>query len=153
MPPTTRLFARRFCAQFAPLSKPSSPILRNLRSPASRRTYATGEKGPNPKPGQSPFKVWPFIAITLAGSGAYVLMVRSRAGMYYFPFGLGCNCSRYGLGLDFELELSSFESRFKGPKHDDCGNPSHYVFTNSSSRKTLPSSSSNLPISTSANKD
>ncbi|KAA8577266.1 hypothetical protein EYC84_007242 [Monilinia fructicola] len=31
-------------------------------------------------PRNGPLKIWPFVAITLAGSGAYALMVRSRAG-------------------------------------------------------------------------
>ncbi|KAL3423914.1 uridylate kinase [Phlyctema vagabunda] len=52
----------------------------NARVP--RRGYAaTGEKGPRPVPGQSPFKVWPFIAIFLAGTGSYVLMVNQRLDM------------------------------------------------------------------------
>ncbi|SLM38881.1 uridylate kinase [Lasallia pustulata] len=36
-----------------------------------RRTYGSG---PNPTPGRSPLKVWPFIAITLVGTGSYTLM-------------------------------------------------------------------------------
>ncbi|RAL63073.1 hypothetical protein DID88_004158 [Monilinia fructigena] len=36
-------------------------------------------------PRNSPLKVWPFVAITLAGSGAYALMVRSRAGTDMTP--------------------------------------------------------------------
>ncbi|KAI9832378.1 MAG: bifunctional uridylate/adenylate kinase [Sarea resinae] len=53
----------------------SSPFQRHAQH-SFRRAYATG---PNPTPGQSPLKVWPFVAITLAGGGAYVLLVNSRA--------------------------------------------------------------------------
>ncbi|CAG8982907.1 hypothetical protein HYALB_00002924 [Hymenoscyphus albidus] len=79
--PTSRLLSRRVCQQFAPIRKPISPIFRNLRAPATRRGYASGEKGPNPIPGQSPLKIWPYVAITLMGSGAYALMVNSRKEM------------------------------------------------------------------------
>ena len=41
------------------------------------RSYASGH---NPTPGRSPFRVWPFVFITLAGSGAYVYILQSRAG-------------------------------------------------------------------------
>ena len=80
--PLPRLLSGRLW-QSSPVPKASRPILRGFRAPhnsPARRTYATGESGPNPKPGQSPFKVWPFIAITLAGSGAYILMVKTRSG-------------------------------------------------------------------------
>ena len=61
----------------------SAPI---SKAPA-RRTYAsTGESGPNPTPGQNPFKIWPFVAIVLAGSGAYVLMVNQRKGTFAIAF-------------------------------------------------------------------
>ncbi|TQS39228.1 hypothetical protein Golomagni_00250 [Golovinomyces magnicellulatus] len=40
-----------------------------------RRSYGSG---PNPNPGQNPFKLWPFALITLVGSGAYAFMVNSR---------------------------------------------------------------------------
>lgn len=82
-----RLFTRRVCQ-----SSPASPFLQSakaFRAPAApfrtsiaRRTYATGESGPNPTPGQSPFKIWPFLAITAVGSVAYVLMVQQRAGAF-----------------------------------------------------------------------
>ncbi|KAG4028464.1 hypothetical protein MFRU_021g00540 [Monilinia fructicola] len=36
-------------------------------------------------PRNGPLKIWPFVAITLAGSGAYALMVRSRAGTDMAP--------------------------------------------------------------------
>jgi hypothetical protein len=75
----SRFLSRRLYQQ-SPFQKISNPAIRTFRAPKSRsRTYATGS-GPNPRPGQSPFKVWPFIAITLVGSGAYALMVRSREG-------------------------------------------------------------------------
>ncbi|KAI6249790.1 Uridylate kinase [Erysiphe necator] len=45
---------------------------------SSQRNYGSG---PNPNPNQNPIKVWPFIAITLLGSGAYALMVNSRTEM------------------------------------------------------------------------
>jgi hypothetical protein len=87
-----RLFSQRLASSAC---KPNSRLPsshHHLFSPSSRsrlhrRTYATG---PNPRPGQSPFKVWPFIAITLAGTGAYVLMVRNRAGMSIL-FSMLCN--------------------------------------------------------------
>lgn len=45
---------------------------------SSQRNYGSG---PNPNPNQNHIKVWPFIAITLLGSGAYALMVNSRTEM------------------------------------------------------------------------
>ena len=88
-----RLFSSRACRPLSPFSS-SSPIPRICRAAKgsnfiARRTYATGESGPNPKPGQSPFKIWPFLLITAAGSGAYILMVQQRAGEFnwaYFTF-------------------------------------------------------------------
>lgn len=74
----------------------------------SQRTYATGS-GPKTKPGQSPFKVWPFVAITLAGTGAYVLMVRSRAGMSIVSFITLRRATRA------PCRNKKFESRFKHP--------------------------------------
>ncbi|KAH6666644.1 adenylate kinase-domain-containing protein [Halenospora varia] len=79
--PMPRLFSRRVCQQFTPFAKPSRNLRRQFQSRGGKRSYATGEKGPNPTPGQSPFKIWPFVAITLMGSGAYALMVRSRVDM------------------------------------------------------------------------
>jgi hypothetical protein len=112
--PIPRLLSRRLCQPSSFLLKHQSPIPRTFRpqlpkSPA-RRTYATGESGPNPKPGQNPFKIWPFIAITLAGSGAYVLMVRSRAGMLQLLHsGLIELCCTAG---------AQFESRFKNQQFE-----------------------------------
>ena len=104
-----RLLPRRVCQPSSIFQKTSNSLFtRNFRDPTykclARRSYATGESGPNPKPGQNPFKIWPFIAITLAGSGAYVLMVKSRAGMCQLPplLQLMCRPSR-----------AQFESRFK----------------------------------------
>ena len=52
----------------------------NTRIAAPRiRAFASGS-GPNPTPGQSPFKVWPFVLIFVAGSGSYVYMVKNRTG-------------------------------------------------------------------------
>ncbi len=88
--PVSRLFSRRFCQLSTPFPRVSNSLPRGFRAPIrnspARRKYArpSGEKGPNPIPGQSPFKLWPFIAITLAGSATYVLMVRSRIGMNPF---------------------------------------------------------------------
>lgn len=81
-----KFFSRRVCQPSSPFQKLSSQAPRSLRasirnSPA-RRNYATGESGPKPKPGQSPFKIWPFVAITLVGSGAYMLMVKNRTGTW-----------------------------------------------------------------------
>ncbi|KUJ22516.1 UMP-CMP kinase [Mollisia scopiformis] len=77
-----RFLPRRLC-QSSPLPRFSqsiprkSPPLRNLNL-STRRGYASG---PNRTPGNNPLKIWPFVAIVLAGSGAYVLMVRSRVDM------------------------------------------------------------------------
>ncbi|TVY49096.1 Uridylate kinase [Lachnellula occidentalis] len=80
--PLSRLLSRRMCQQLTPFQKTPGSISRTLRAPlqkpAGRRAYGTG---PNPHPGQNPFKIWPFIAITLLGTGSYILMVRSRADM------------------------------------------------------------------------
>lgn len=62
-------------------SRARTPI---FQAPALNRTYGSG---PNPNPGRSPLKVWPFIAITLLGTGSYTLMVRSRAGEIPKPRG------------------------------------------------------------------
>merc|ERR1711977_227704 len=77
-----RLFSRRFCQPAAlPRSLNSTSrtsfrtSIRNSPSPASRRGYASGN------PNSSPLKVWPFVGIALAGSGAYALMVKSRVEM------------------------------------------------------------------------
>lgn len=82
--PLPRILSRRLCQQSFTFGKVSNSLHRSfqaqIRNSTARRSYATGESGPNPRPGQSPFKIWPFIAITLVGSGAYVLMVKSRAG-------------------------------------------------------------------------
>ena len=48
----------------------------------SARGYAS-------RPNQSPLKVWPFLAILVAGSGTYVLMVKSRANIPDFRKGKG----------------------------------------------------------------
>ncbi|TVY53372.1 Uridylate kinase [Lachnellula cervina] len=74
----SRMLSRRMCQQWTPLQKTPGSTSRVLRQPAGRHAYATG---PNPRPGQNPFKIWPFIAITLAGTGSYILMVRSRTDM------------------------------------------------------------------------
>jgi hypothetical protein len=83
--PLPRFLSRRLRQQSSAFSWSSNPLRENfqvqIRNSITRRSYATGESGPNPRPGQSPFKIWPFIAIAVAGSGAYVLMVRSRLGM------------------------------------------------------------------------
>ncbi|PMD39823.1 UMP-CMP kinase [Hyaloscypha variabilis F] len=80
--PLPRFFARRFCQQSSPFPRASNSFPRRFQAnPSPRRNYATGESGPNPRPGQSPFKIWPFVAITVVGSGAYILMVRSRVDM------------------------------------------------------------------------
>ncbi|KAI9674487.1 MAG: hypothetical protein M1817_001825 [Caeruleum heppii] len=52
----------------------TSPLSIHRRSASS----SSGISGPNPKPGENPFKVWPFVAIFAAGSGTYVYMVKSR---------------------------------------------------------------------------
>ncbi|KAG9241644.1 adenylate kinase-domain-containing protein [Calycina marina] len=71
--------ASLFCRFSAPVPRPFAPP---PKVPALRRTYAsTGESGPNPNPGQNPFKIWPFVAIFAAGTGAYVLMVNQRIDM------------------------------------------------------------------------
>ncbi|RKF64137.1 Uridylate kinase [Erysiphe neolycopersici] len=49
-----------------------------LHSALAQRNYGSG---PNPNPTQNPIKIWPFVAITLLGSGAYALMVKSRTEM------------------------------------------------------------------------
>lgn len=80
-----RLASRRLCQVSTPFPRPSNSLPRTFRASKrnfqARRSYATGESGPNPTPGKSPFKIWPFVAITLGGSGLYALMVKSRAGM------------------------------------------------------------------------
>jgi len=101
--PLPRFFSRRFCQRSSPFSKASNSFPRRFQAnSAPRRSYATGESGPNPRPGQSPFKIWPFVAITVAGSGAYILMVRSRVGM------------RRRL-LSFQLHLFSSEAQPRKP--------------------------------------
>lgn len=79
--PMCRLFTPRLGAS-ARLSQTPRTLFRN---PAAGRRFASGESGPNPKPGQNPFKVWPFVAITLLGTGSYILMARSRDGSCMFP--------------------------------------------------------------------
>lgn len=78
--PMCRLFTQRVGA-----AARLSPVRPLFRAPAARR-FASGESGPNPKPGQSPFKVWPFVAITLLGTGSYILMARSRDGSCMLPY-------------------------------------------------------------------
>ncbi|KAI1003775.1 hypothetical protein K3495_g4433 [Podosphaera aphanis] len=70
------------CQRIAPSALLSSRALRKphashsvIRSAPAYRSYG---RGSNPTPGQSPFKVWPFIAVTLLGTGAYIMMVNSR---------------------------------------------------------------------------
>ncbi|KAH8815353.1 adenylate kinase-domain-containing protein [Xylogone sp. PMI_703] len=81
--PMHRLFSRRLCQQFAGLQRASYPVKGSFRASIpkgpARRCYATGGNGQ--KPGGSPMKVWPFAALTLAASGMYILMVRSRENM------------------------------------------------------------------------
>lgn len=81
--PMCRLFTQRLGApaRALPTARPA------FRSVAQRR-FASGESGPNPNPGQNPFKVWPFVAITLMGTGSYILMARSRDGSCMFPLSL-----------------------------------------------------------------
>ncbi|PQE27100.1 uridylate kinase protein [Rutstroemia sp. NJR-2017a WRK4] len=69
--PLPRSFARHI---FRTSARPFQTLPKSRFAGSARRGYATGN------PSQSPFKVWPFVAITLAGSGAYALMVRSRVG-------------------------------------------------------------------------
>ncbi|CZT47967.1 probable uridine-monophosphate kinase (UMP-CMP kinase) [Rhynchosporium secalis] len=79
--PLPRLFTRRFCqASCFPrsLNSTSRTLFRSsIRNPtpATRRGYASGN------PSSSPLKIWPFVGIVVAGSGAYALMVRSRVDM------------------------------------------------------------------------
>lgn len=82
--PLLRLFSQRLAR---PVPKSSTNLTSSFRpvqnaSSKSRlpryRTYIPGS-GPNPSPGQK-LKVWPFVAVTLAGTGAYILIVRSRVG-------------------------------------------------------------------------
>jgi hypothetical protein len=88
--PLPRIFSRRIYQQSSPSARASNLFTRRFQvNSAPRRSYATGESGPNPRPGQNPFKIWPFVAITVAGSGAYILMVRSRTGTRN---GFFCNC-------------------------------------------------------------
>lgn len=70
-----RLFFQRFASSTRPALRSQLPSA-TLRS--TTRRCASG--GPRPNPSQSPMKVWPFVAITLLGSGCYVLMARSRDG-------------------------------------------------------------------------
>ncbi|RFU35175.1 hypothetical protein B7463_g1123, partial [Scytalidium lignicola] len=77
------MFSRRLCQQFSALQRASYPVKGSFRASIpkepARRCYATGGQGPTPN--KSPMKVWPFLALTLAGSGLYMLMVRSRENM------------------------------------------------------------------------
>lgn len=107
-----KMFSRRICRQLSPFQILSNPVSRtfraSIRNSPAQRSYATGESGPNPKPGQSPFKVWPFVAITVAGSAAYMLMVKSRTGTYHRRSGVKC-----------WLSEGQFESRFKNQDSSD----------------------------------
>ncbi|KAI9053423.1 hypothetical protein LZ554_002381 [Drepanopeziza brunnea f. sp. 'monogermtubi'] len=47
----------------------------SIRNSPARRSYASGN------PNSSPLKIWPFVGIIFAGSGAYALMVKSRVEM------------------------------------------------------------------------
>ncbi|CZS91177.1 probable uridine-monophosphate kinase (UMP-CMP kinase) [Rhynchosporium agropyri] len=79
--PLPRLFTRRFCQASSfhrSLNSTSRTLFRSsIRNPtpATRRGYASGN------PSSSPLKIWPFVGIVVAGSGAYALMVRSRVDM------------------------------------------------------------------------
>jgi hypothetical protein len=116
-----RFLSRRLWQQSSSFSRYSNPLRENFqaqfRNTITRRSYATGESGPNPRPGQSPFKVWPFIAIAVAGSGAYVLMVRSRLGMcqslfqfHIIPFKAPIRESRFVLPTFQNTLQDSFSS-------------------------------------------
>ena len=56
-------------------------------SPNPIHVCTRSASGPNPTPGRSPFKVWPFVAIALLGSYSYTLMVKSRIGQSQKPRG------------------------------------------------------------------
>ncbi|CZS94699.1 hypothetical protein WAI453_013369 [Rhynchosporium graminicola] len=79
--PLPRLFTRRFCQASSFPRSLNSTSRTSFRSsirnptPATRRGYASGN------PNSSPLKIWPFVGIVVAGSGAYALMVRSRVDM------------------------------------------------------------------------
>ena len=107
--PLPRILSRRLCQLSSPTVRVSPSLPRSFqsqfRNSAARRGYATGESGPNPRPGQSPFKIWPFIAITLAGSGAYALMVRSRVGTCNF---MGFNCFLAGAMAKLPFKSPNF---------------------------------------------
>jgi hypothetical protein len=125
--PLSRLLSRRMYQQWTPFQKTPGSVSRALRAPiqkpAGRRTYSTG---PNPRPRKSPIKIWPFIAITLAGSGAYILMVRSRAGTSQSTVTI----------QDVYLEMPSqahFESRFNDQEFQAELQP-HLHFMMSSSK-------------------
>jgi hypothetical protein len=107
--PLPRFLSRRFCQQSSLFTRASNTFRSPIRNSPARRSYATGESGPNPRPGQSPFKVWPFVAITVAGSGAYILMVRSRTGTEHAFLFLNCDPSL--LKFNFESRFNS--QRFK----------------------------------------
>jgi hypothetical protein len=117
--PISRFLSSRLCQPSSLFLKQQSFIPRTFHpqfpKSAARRSYATGESGPNPKPGQNPFKVWPFVAITLAGSGAYALMVKSRAGT--FPL-----LHLRPEGMSLKLSRAQFESRFKN-QHSQVKRP------------------------------
>ncbi|KAJ5032435.1 uncharacterized protein L3040_009040 [Drepanopeziza brunnea f. sp. 'multigermtubi'] len=76
--PLPRLFTRRFCQPSTfPKTFNSTPrtFRASIRNSPARRSYASGN------PNSSPLKIWPFVGIIFAGSGAYVLMVKSRVEM------------------------------------------------------------------------
>lgn len=90
-----RLFSLRFASSTRPAVRSQLPsaTLRN-----TTRRFASGESGPRPTPGQSPFKIWPFVAITLMGTGSYILMVRSRDGSCTSKSFVSIHIKEHGVG-------------------------------------------------------
>ena len=81
--PTTQP-ALRTQPAIKPLPTQSPPRHPTIHLSTPKRPYGSG---PNPTPGRSPLKVWPFILITLIGTASYTYMVRSRAGSTPKPKG------------------------------------------------------------------
>jgi UMP-CMP kinase len=78
--PISRRFAQRMSTSTHSFTLHTTPRTLRTQAPAFRAQARSQFRSYSSTKGSNPIKVWPFVAIIAAGSGAYALMVKQRAG-------------------------------------------------------------------------